>query len=126
MHTKPRLASIVLLGLAPAPAYAHGIPVWMFVAAASPLPVLILIAVYGWLAGSLRAALIHAFLLAVWVAWFWLASNVNEVTLLGISTDYVIWSALVLYTLHALLILILVPLHAFKRLRLRRSRRSHE
>ena len=42
----------------------------------------------------MRAALVHAVLVVVWVTWFWLASNHNEVTLLGFSTDYVIWGHL--------------------------------
>lgn len=108
---------LALLGLAPVPAYAHGVPVWMFVAMFSPLLVLVFIAVYGWLARAPRAAFVHAFLQAIWVVWFWGASNHNEVTLLGVSTDYVIWAAFALYVLHTLLIAGLVLVHASRRLR---------
>lgn len=111
-----RTISAVLLGTASAPAHAHGVPVWMFVAAASPLFVLILVTLYGWIARTMRAALVHAALVVIWVAWFWLASNHNEVTLLGLSTDYVIRAALVLYLLHALMLIGLVIIHLFRRL----------
>jgi hypothetical protein len=109
--------ALVLLGLAPFPAHAHGVPAWMFVAALSPVLVLVLIACYGWLARSLRAALVHASFLAAWVICFWLSSNHNQVTLLGISTDHVIWAALVLYLLHTLLVVILVSIYAIRRLK---------
>jgi hypothetical protein len=117
MNTRLRLTVTAVLGTASAPAHAHGIPIWMFVAAASPLFVLILVALYGWLARTVRTALVHAVLLVVWVAWFWLASNYQEVTLLGLSTDYVIWAALVLYVLHALMLVGLVINHLFRRLK---------
>jgi hypothetical protein len=125
MRTSRRLATAVLLGLASAPANAqHGVPVWLFVAMASPLLVLILVAIYGWLAKAMRASVVHSALLVVWTVWFWLASNHNEVTLLGISTDYVIWTALALYLLHTILIVILVFIHASRRIRLRTAARS--
>ena len=117
MRTGHRLTITAVLGTASAPAHAHGVPVWMFVAAASPLFVLILVALYGWLARTMRAALVHAVLVVVWVTWFWLASNHNEVTLLGFSTDYVIWGAFILYLLHALMLVGLVIIHLFRRLK---------
>jgi hypothetical protein len=89
----------------------------MVAAALSPLLVLVLVAAYGWLARSLRVAFLHACLQAIWVIWFWSASNLNEATLLGVSTDHVIWAAFALYVLHALLLLILVLVHASRRLR---------
>jgi hypothetical protein len=89
----------------------------MFVAMFSPIAVLTLVAVYGWLVKAPRLAFIHALLQVIWTIWFWSASNHNEVTLLGVSTDYVIWAALVLYVLHSLLILGLVVVQASKLLR---------
>ena len=116
MKTGPRLAVIAaFLGTVSAPAHAHGIPVWMFVAAISPVFVLILVVLYGWLARTLRRAFVHAVLFAIWVCWFWLASNHQEVTLLGLPTDYVIWTALALYSLHVLLLVSLVIVHLFRR-----------
>lgn len=99
----------------PIPAHAHGVPVWMFAAMFSPIAVLVLVAVYGWLARAPGRAFVHALLQVIWTVWFWSASNHNEVTLLGISTDYVIWAALALYILHSLLILGLVVVHAVRR-----------
>ena len=120
MKTGIRLTvTAVLFGTASAPAHAHGVPVWMFVAAVSPVFVLILVALYGWLARTSRRAFVHAVLVVIWVTWFWLASNHNEVRLLGVSTDYVIWAALVLYLLHALLIVSLLIIHLFRRLKAR-------
>lgn len=108
MSFSTRMAAFVMLALAAAPAHAHGISVWIVVAALSPLLVLILIAIYGLLTRSWRAALAHTAILAVWVAWFWLASNHNEVRLFGLPTDYVIWTALALYAAHALYVVALV------------------
>ena len=115
MKTGLRLTIAAVLGAASAPAHAHGVPVWMFVAAASPLLVLILVLLYGWIARKARAALVHAALVVVWVTWFWLASNYHEVTLLGIPTDYVIWAALFLYTAHALVLVGLVITQLIRR-----------
>ncbi|MGH8224163.1 MAG: hypothetical protein ACREQZ_14435 [Woeseiaceae bacterium] len=117
MKTGLRLAIAAVLGTASAPAHAHGVPVWMFIAAASPLLVLILVALYGWLAGKARMALLNAVLVAVWVAGFWLASNYNEVTLLGLPTDYVIWTTLALYVLHVLMLVWLVVMNLVGRWR---------
>jgi hypothetical protein len=116
VSTGRRFLLLALLGFAPIPAYAHGVPVWMFVAALSPLLVLMLIAVYGWLARTPRTAFVHALLQAIWVIWFWGASNSNEVALLGVSTDYIIWTAFALYVLHTILIVVLVFVHASRRL----------
>ena len=115
MKTGLRLTIAAVLGTASAPAHAHGVPVWMFVATASPLLVLILILLYGWLARNWRAARVHAALIVVWVALFWLTSNHNEVTLLGVPTDYVIWAALFLYSAHALVLVGLVVVHLIRR-----------
>ena len=103
--------AMVLLVLPPA-AHAHGIhPLWA-VAALSPLAVLPLTALLGWLRRSVRVGLLHAGLIVVWVALFWLASSL-------VTNDYVIWAPLVLYVLHTIVIIALVGWHARQSRRLR-------
>jgi type III secretory pathway component EscT len=101
--------AMVMLVL-PSVAHAHEIhPLWV-VAALSPLAVLPLTALLGWFRRSLRVALIHAGLIVVWVALFWLASNL-------VTHDYLIWAPLALYVLHAILLIALVGWHVFDRSR---------
>lgn len=111
-----RIRFVVSLGLLPATAHAHGIPVWMFVAALSPLLVLPLIAVLGWLSRSPRVGILHTLFLIGWVLVFWLASNHSKATLFGVGTDYVIWASLVLYAVHTVFIVVLVLRCIFKRI----------
>jgi hypothetical protein len=73
----------------------------MIAAVLSPILVLLLCAVHGLLARSLRAWLRHSALVLGWVALFALASYFVE-------NDYVIWTPLVLYVAHAALLLGLI------------------
>jgi hypothetical protein len=98
----------VLLFAVPTAAQAHGIhPLWI-AAALSPLAVLLLTAILGWLSRSARLGATHALLIVVWVALFWLASNL-------VTNDYLIWTPLVLYLLHTIVIIVLVASHAITR-----------
>jgi hypothetical protein len=105
--------AIVLLVLTPT-AHAHGIhPLWV-AAALSPLAVLLLTLVLGWLARSVIIGVIHAVLVVVWVALFWLASNL-------VTNDYLIWAPLALYLLHTIVIIVLVGWYALGRARAKGS-----
>jgi hypothetical protein len=104
---------VIVLGM-PGPVYAHGIhPIWV-VGALSPLAVLLLIAGIGWLARSLKLAAVHAALVTVWVALFWLASYF-------VTNDYLIWAPLAAYLIHSVVIIGLVPWYALKRARSRKG-----
>jgi hypothetical protein len=100
-------ASLVLLSSA---AHAHGIhPLWI-AAALSPVAVLLLAAILGWLSRSVRLGAIHALLIVVWVVLFWLASFL-------VTNDYLIWTPLALYLIHTIIIIVLVVWHAIARIR---------
>ena len=101
--------AIVLFVLPPA-AHAHGIhPLWV-VGALSPLAVLLLTVVLGWLRRSVRVGVLHAVLVVVWVVLFWLASSL-------VTNDYLIWAPLALYLLHTTVIILLVGWYALARTR---------
>lgn len=102
---------VALLGL-PAPVHAHGIhPIWV-VGALSPLVVLLLAALLGWLVRRARTGVIHAGLIVLWVALFWLASS-------RVTNDYIIWAPLAAYLLHSAVIAVLVLWHGAGRIRRR-------
>lgn len=106
-----RAFSRVLAGataLIPAAAQAHGIPLWIAAGALSPILFLILAIILGWLVRSIKVGMLHAVLLVVWVSLFWAAS-------LYVSNDYVIWTPLLVYLLHAALLILLVVVAAVKR-----------
>lgn len=99
----------MLLAL-PTAAHAHGIhPLWI-AGALSPLAVLLLCAVLGWMQRSVRVGTMHALLIIVWVTLFWLASNY-------VTNDYLIWTPLALYLLHTVVIIVLVVWQAIARVR---------
>lgn len=102
---------VVFLAL-PFPVHAHGIhPIWI-VGALSPLVVLLLAAILGWLARSVRLGAIHASLIILWVTWFGLASYF-------VKNDYIIWAPLAAYLLHMGVIVISVLWYAVTRMRSR-------
>ena len=108
---RPGITTLILvavLGFLPAYAHAQYIPPWMFAAALSPLVVLILCIVLGLLCGSARIGLLNAALLVVWVLLFGLASYFVE-------NDYVIWTPMVLYLLHSVLLLVLIGVQIVRR-----------
>jgi len=106
----PRGAAAVALAALPLPAYAQYIPPWLVVAALSPLVVLVLCAALGIAARSVRAWLVHSGLVILWVALFVLAAQLVE-------NDYVIWTPIVLYVAHAMLVLGLIVVAIVRRAR---------
>lgn len=99
----------VIAGTLPDTANAQYVPTWMVAAVLSPILVLLLCAVLGWLERSLRTGMIHAGLVLLWVVLFWLASYY-------VQNDYVIWTPLALYVLHTLLLLVLIVVEATRRI----------
>lgn len=101
--------SVALLALS-FPAHAQAIhPLWI-VGALSPLVVLLLTVLLGWLARSIRLGLVHAALIIAWGVLFWLASNL-------VTNDYLIWAPLAVYLLHSAVIIALVLWYAVTRRR---------
>lgn len=100
----------VALGLAPGVAAAQRIPTEIAVAAVSPLLVLLLVILLGILARSWRLAARHAGLVLLWLllafnaAWFF-------------DNDLIVWTPLLLYAAHGVLIVALVIAYAFRRIR---------
>jgi hypothetical protein len=106
--------SALMLGILPTAAYAQYVPTWLIAAVMSPILVLFLCIVFGVLARSVRIGAIHAALVLTWVVLFSLASYFVE-------NDYVIWTPLALYVLHAVLLLVLIVVEIAKRI----SGRAH-
>ena len=91
----------IALGSLPTTAHAQYVPPWLIAGVLSPILVLLLCIVLGCITRSLRTAALHAGLVLVWVVLFSLASYFVE-------NDYVIWTPLALYMLHAMLLLVLI------------------
>ena len=91
----------IMLGAFPVAAQAQYIPTWLIAAALSPILVLLLCVVLGVLARSVRVGARHAAFVVTWVVLFSLASYFVE-------NDYVIWTPLVLYVLHSVLLFALI------------------
>lgn len=100
---------IVILGVFPFPAQAQNIPIWMVAAVLSPIPVLFLCIILGVLANSVRIGAIHTAVIFTWVLLFTLACFFVE-------NDYVIWTPLVLYILHSILLVVLIAVVAARRI----------
>lgn len=90
-----------MLLVMPAVAFAQRIPVEIAVAAVSPVFVVFLAGVLGLLRHSWRVAGAHAGLVAVWVV-------LAGIAMYFIENDYIIWTPLAIYALHAALIVILL------------------
>lgn len=111
LASSPRAqAGFLAAALASLPATAHAqyIPGWLIVSVLSPLLVLFLCVILGLAAGSVRIAALHAGLVILWVVLFTLAAYFVE-------NDYVIWTPLVLYGLHALLVVGLIVFYIARR-----------
>ena len=104
-HTLP----VALLLLLPGTAHAQYVPPWLAAAALSPVLVLFLAIILGLLRGSWKTGLKHAGFVILWVVLF-------VITAQTIENDYVIWTPIVLYGLHTLLILALITINIFKRM----------
>ena len=92
----------------PLAAHAQHIPDWLIVSVLSPLLVLLLCVILGFAAGSVRVGALNAGLVLLWVILFALAAYFVE-------NDYVIWTPLVLYGLHAVLVVVLIIFYIARR-----------
>ena len=104
---RPALA--VLLLLSSAGAHAQYIPPIFIAAALSPILVIFFAIVLGALARNWRVGMRHTLLILLWVLLFGLAAYFIE-------NDYVIWTPMVLYAAHSLLILVLILVNIAKRI----------
>jgi hypothetical protein len=103
------LVLAVSLGSLPSPAHAQYIPPWVVVGALSPVLVILLAAILGLLVKSVRIGALHAALVLLWIVLFSVASYFVE-------NDSVIWTPLVLYLLHFVLLGILIAVQIAKRI----------
>jgi len=76
--------------------------------AVSPLLAIVLAVVFGVVSHSWRIGAAHAGLIVVWVLLFAIASY-------WVENDYIIWTPLVLFGVHAVTLLILVAKAAMRR-----------
>jgi intracellular septation protein A len=110
MNARPASVMLaVILVSFPVAAHAQYIPPWLVAAALSPIVVLLLCAILGWLRHSARLGARHAVLVLAWVVLFSLAAYFVE-------NDYVIWTPLTLYLLHTLLLVGLIVAQVAKRI----------
>jgi hypothetical protein len=101
------LPAAVVLSL-PDRAYAQEIPPLIGALALSPILVMLLALVLGIVARSWRVGAAHAALVVVWLLLFGIASY-------WVENDYVIWTPLALYALHALIMLALIVQRLIRR-----------
>ena len=94
------IVAMMLTAYSP-PASAQAIPTWVAIAAVSPIIVIALSVALAWLERSVRIAMVHIALLISWIAMFSVASYY-------VPNDYVIWTPLVLYLVHAGYLLVVV------------------
>ena len=96
-----KVALGALGAILPGSAQAQNVPLWVLGAAVSPLFVLVLAGLHGLLRRRWRLALKHAALVLLWVVLFRTASYY-------VTSDWVIWTPLLLYTGHALMLVGLI------------------
>ena len=94
----------------PGMAYAQHIPLIIAAAALSPLLVILFAVALGVVSRSWMVGVAHAGLVVVWVTLFGVASY-------WVENDYVIWTPLVLYGVHAIILIILVVKGVLRRVR---------
>ena len=100
------VSALVLPGMA----HAQEIPLTIAAIALSPLLVLLFAAVLGVVVRSWAVGVAHAGLVAVWIVLFGVASY-------WVENDYVIWTPLVLYGVHAITLIILIIKGVVRRIR---------
>jgi hypothetical protein len=98
-----------VLASTPLLAQAHAIHPWMAAAALSPLLALALAVALGFLSRSAIKGMVHCGLIILWVLLFWLASNL-------VTSDLIIWTPLILYAIHVLVLIALVVIQARARI----------
>jgi hypothetical protein len=106
LHWMLTIMALTLPGMA----YAQHIPPIVAAAALSPLLVILFAVALGVVSRSWKVGAAHAGLVAVWIMLF-------GVTSYWIENDYVIWTPLVLYGVHAIALIILVVRGVFRRVR---------
>jgi intracellular septation protein A len=94
--------------LLPGIACAQHVPLIIVAAALSPLLIILFAVILGVLVRSWRTGAAHAGLIVVWVLLFGIASY-------SVENDYVIWTPMVLYAIHALIIIALMVLNVKRR-----------
>jgi len=104
----PVLCALALLLLAPRLAHAQHLSVAIVAGALSPVAVCVLAVLVGFVARSWRLGAMHVAVVIVWVALFVIASQ-------WVENDYVIWTPIALYVMHALLLLVLLVVGIAKR-----------
>jgi hypothetical protein len=95
------MVPVVPAALVPVSASAQEIPVSLAVAALSPLLMIGFAIALGFLARSWRIGALHTGLVVFWAVLFVIAAQTT-------TNDYVIWTPIVLYGIHSILILILI------------------
>lgn len=110
------MAGVIMLSLLPFSAQAQQVPIWLVAAALSPLVVFLLCVVLALLCRSAALGLRHAGFVLLWIGLFGLASY-------WIENDYLIWTPLTLYGLHAGVLLVLVAVAGVRRLSGRQAKR---
>lgn len=96
-----KYTAAIIVSLVPGIALAQHIPVVVAVAALSPLLVMLCAVVLGALEHNWKTGAKHLGMVIVWIVLFGVASY-------NVENDYVIWTPMLLYALHALLIIILI------------------
>lgn len=102
--------SLLPLTLVPSVAHAQHLSPLLFAALLSPLLVFLLAILLGIVARSWKVGILHVGLVAIWVALFGVASY-------WVENDYIIWTPLALYLVHAFIIVMLLFVGIAKRLR---------
>ena len=85
----------------PGTAQAQHIPPIIVALALSPVLVLMLAVVLGIVMRSWKAGLSHSGLIVVWIVLFGVAAY-------WVENDYVIWTPLLLYVVHAIILIVLI------------------
>jgi len=96
--------------LLPQAAHAQHVPLWLAVAALSPIFVLVLVVILGLLVRSWRVGARHTAFVLLWIILF-------VIVVRTIENDYIIWTPIVLYAAHAILILVLIVANIVNRMR---------
>ena len=102
------LFASVTLAAYPISAHAQNVPIWLIAGVLSPLIAFLLCVILGLLAKSIRIGGRHAIIMLIWIILFSLASYYVE-------NDYVIWTPLILYVLHSVLLVVFVAVQIIKR-----------
>jgi hypothetical protein len=107
IHAPGVLLTVSALTL-PAVAQAQEIPPLLAALALSPIVVFLLVIALGIVTRNWVAGVAHAALVGTWIVLFGIASY-------WVENDYVIWTPLALYAIHAVVLVVLVVKGALRR-----------